>query len=120
MQQVQSLKKNREFRVVYARGKSVANRWLVLYVYPGAQAENRLGIAVGKKVGKSVMRSRIKRLIKESYRLLAPQVHTGFDLVIVARPSSGTLQKQDAFREISRALRGVLKKQNLWREDAAP
>ena len=70
------LKKNIEFRIVYRRGKSLANDLLVLYIYKNKRNKdehghpyNKVGISVSKKVGNSVVRSRSKRLITESYRL---------------------------------------------------
>ena len=70
------LRKNLEFRLVYRRGKSYSNNLLVLYVMKNRRNRderhkefNKVGISVSKKVGKSVIRSRVKRLISESYRL---------------------------------------------------
>jgi ribonuclease P protein component len=71
------LKKNAEFRVVYRKGKSFSNNLLVLYIYKNKKDFNRLGIVVSKKVGKSVIRNRIKRLIKESFRLNCCDLKTG-------------------------------------------
>ncbi len=71
MRFTQSLKKNYQFGFVYNKGKSVADKYLVLYAVRNKRNPdiNRLGITVSKKVGKSVVRSRVTRLIKESYRL---------------------------------------------------
>ena len=65
----ESLKSNRDFKNVYSSGKSYANKYLVMYVLKNNTEENRLGISVSKKVGNSVVRHRITRLIRESYRL---------------------------------------------------
>ena len=64
-----SLKKNDDFRNVYKKGKSFANRYLVMYVLENHTDKNRLGISVSKKVGNSVVRHRVTRLVRESYRL---------------------------------------------------
>ena len=82
-----SLQKNFQFRYVYNRGKSLANKHLVMYVIKNNKnAEtNRLGISVSKKVGKSVVRSRVTRLIKESYRLTENEIKSGYDIVVIAR-----------------------------------
>ena len=69
MEFTESLKKNYQFRFVYNRGKSIANRLLVMYVVRNGTDGNRFGISVSKKVGNSVVRSRITRLLRESYRL---------------------------------------------------
>ena len=80
-----SLKKTREFQKVYKRGKSFANKYLVMYILTTERTENRLGISVSKKVGNSVVRHRLTRLIRESYRLNKDLFIKGIDIVIVAR-----------------------------------
>ena len=82
-----TLKKNIEFRRVYQRGKSTANRNLVLYYLPNNLSELRMGITVSKKVGKSVVRNLVKRRIRESLRELEPLLPQGYDLVWIARAS---------------------------------
>lgn len=106
----QSLRKNFQFRYVYQKGKSFANRNLVLYVIKNGTKENRLGISVSKKVGKSVVRSHVTRLIRESYRALEPNLRSGFDLVVIARNSCADA----SYHEILSSLQHVLKKQGLW------
>ena len=69
MQFSESLKKNRDFQNVYCNGLSYANRFLVMYVLENHLGKNRIGISVSKKVGNSVIRHRVTRLIRESYRL---------------------------------------------------
>jgi ribonuclease P protein component len=83
-----SLKKNKDFQVVYKNGTSKANRYLVMYVYENGLSENRLGISVSKKVGNSVVRHRLTRLIRESYRLNEDQFNSGLDFVVVVRNSA--------------------------------
>lgn len=109
MRHTDSLKKNSQFRTVYHRGKSIANRRLVLYALKNGKSANGLGVSVSKKVGKSVVRSRVNRLIKESYRLNEDRVKTGFDLVFIARAAAASA----SFWEIEDSLRHLLRKQNL-------
>ena len=85
MQYSNSLKKNQDFQKVYRKGTSQANRYLVMYVLKNGHMENRLGISVSKKVGNSVVRHRITRLIRESYRLNETLFERGLDIVVVAR-----------------------------------
>lgn len=95
-----SLKKNRDFRRVYSRGKSAVNRTLVLYKKPNGLAANRLGITVASKVGGAVVRNRVRRRIKEAYRTSEQVFLKGFDLVVVAR-----VRAADAdYKEIHSAL----------------
>ena len=80
-----SIKKNEDFQKVYHSGKSYANKYLVMYVRKNESETGRLGISVSKKVGNSVVRHRIARLIRESYRLNVSKFHSGWDIVVVAR-----------------------------------
>ena len=80
--------KNKDFQVVYKKGKSYANKYLVMYVLDNNTEENRLGISVSKKVGNSVVRHRITRLIRESYRLQESKFQNGFDIVVIARANA--------------------------------
>lgn len=80
-----SLKKTKDFSCVYNKGKSLADRNLVLYVYENGTMNNRLGISVSKKVGNSVVRHHLTRLIRESYRLHEDKFRPGLDLVVVVR-----------------------------------
>ena len=82
---LESIKKNDEFKTVYECGKSYANKYLVMYVHRNDKGKNRLGISVSKKVGNSVVRHRIARLLRESFRLNDEKFHSGWDIVIIAR-----------------------------------
>lgn len=96
----ESLKKNQDFREVYRHGKSYANRLLVMYVRKNGLERNRFGISVSKKVGNSVVRHRLTRLLRESYRLNEEQYQSGLDIVAVVRTSA----KGAGFHEIESAL----------------
>ena len=80
-----SIKKNEDYQKIYHSGKSFANKYLVMYVRKNESETGRLGISVSKKVGNSVVRHRIARLIRESYRLNVSKFHSGWDIVVVAR-----------------------------------
>lgn len=88
MQFSESLKKNRDFQNVYCNGLSYANRFLVMYVLENHLGKNRIGISVSKKVGNSVIRHRVTRLIRESYRLQEALFQNGLDIVVIARVSA--------------------------------
>ena len=80
-----TLKKNKEYRTVYSRGKSVADRHLVIYFLANNLEYCRFGFTVSKKVGNAVTRNRIRRLLKEACRLNGNHWPGGYDLVLVAR-----------------------------------
>ena len=81
----QSLKKNTDFQNVYKNGKSYANKYLIMYILGNNSSVNRYGISVSKKVGNSVVRHRLTRLLRESYRLHEDMFNSGLDMVIVVR-----------------------------------
>ena len=92
--------KNQDFQNVYRKGKSYANKYLVMYLLENNTEENRLGISVSKKVGNSIVRHRITRLIRESYRLQESKFQNGYDMVVVARTNA----KGKSYAEIESAL----------------
>ncbi len=96
----ESLKKTRDFQRVYQHGKSNANRLLVMYTLKNNTERNRFGISVSKKVGNSVVRHHITRLLRESYRLHEEMFHSGWDIVVIARGRA----KQASYHEIKSAL----------------
>ncbi len=83
-----SLRFNRDFRRMYARGKSTAGVYLAFYWSRNRAGRTRLGLTVGSKLGGAVQRNRVRRRIKEAYRLVEDKLTPGFDLVIVARVSA--------------------------------
>ena len=84
----ESLKKNKDFQFVYNKGKYYANKYLVMYILENNSDINRLGISVSKKVGNSVVRHRLARLVRESYRLQESRFQKGLDIVVVCRASA--------------------------------
>ena len=108
-----SLKKNNEFQKVYKEGKSKANKYLVMYVLPNNLSINRLGISVSKKVGNSVVRHHLTRLIRESYRLNSNMFNSGLDIVVVVR----TTARDENYHTIESALMHLGKIQNILKKD---
>jgi len=80
-----SIKKTKDFQKVYRKGKSFANSYIVMYVNKTEEEKTKLGISVSKKVGNSVVRHRITRLIRECFRLNKEKFISGIDIVIIAR-----------------------------------
>lgn len=110
----ESLKKNSDFQRVYRQGKSYANRYFVMYMLKNETDSNRVGISVSKKVGNSVIRHHLKRLIKEAYRLQEDRFHSGFDIVVIARMSAkkiSYLETESALLHLG-SLHEILKYEN--------
>ncbi len=85
MRNYESLKKTGDFSLVYKTGQSKANRQLVMYIRKNELGKNRLGISVSKKVGNSIVRHRLTRVIREVYRLNGMNLEQGWDIVVIAR-----------------------------------
>ena len=96
---MESLKKNEAFQIVFRRGKSYANRYLVMYIMKNELEQNRIGISVSKKVGNSVVRHRLTRLIRESYRLHQNELKSSYDMIVIARKTA----KGRSFQEMESA-----------------
>ena len=100
MKHSESLKKNMDFQNVYKNGKSYANKYQVMYILENQSNKNRIGISVSKKVGNSVIRHRITRLIRESYRLQEEMFNSSLDIVVIARAAAREVE----YNEIESAL----------------
>ncbi|MBE6014776.1 MAG: ribonuclease P protein component [Lachnospiraceae bacterium] len=83
-----SLRKNADFKKVYDLGKSRADKYLVMYIFKNGLEINRLGISVSKKVGNSVIRHHVTRLVREAYRVNENLYKKGYDIVVIGRVSS--------------------------------
>lgn len=79
------LKKPAAFQLVYRQGRSVANRLLVLYIFPNGSADFKIGFAAGKRLGNAVVRNRVKRLMREVFRLHNNRLPRGYDYILVGR-----------------------------------
>lgn len=96
----ESLKKTKDFQQVYSKKTSRADKYLVMYVMKNQLEKNRIGISVSKKVGNSVVRHHLARLIREAYRLNEEHFQKGFDVVIIARVNA----KDCTYHMIERAI----------------
>ncbi len=110
----QGLKKDADFRKVYKKGKSFANRLLVVYILKNNLDISRMGISVSKKVGKSIVRNKVRRLIRENFRLTSmdDKIKTGYDIVFIARVAA----KDSDFQSIQKSMLHLLKKSNMLNE----
>ncbi len=108
----ESLKSNKEFQYVYKNGKSFANKYLVMYIVKNDLDTLRLGISVSKKVGNSVVRHRVTRLIRESFRLNDYKFNSGLDVVVIGRAGA----KGRTYQEISSAVYHLCKLHKIIKE----
>lgn len=111
MKKFNSLKKNNEFNFVYKNGKSYANKNLVMYLVKNDSGKCRIGISVSKKVGNSVVRHRMARLLRECFRLNEDKFNIGLDMVVVVRASAkdfGFFEMQSSYLHLCR-LHKILK-----------
>lgn len=121
MQFSKSLKLNHIFRRLYQKGKSGANKYLVLYCRRNGSQENRIGLTVSAKLGHAVVRNRVRRRLREIYRLHESQFQQGWDLVVVARSRAvdAPYQKlEHAYLSLAKSM-GVMRKEELPGETSA-
>ena len=85
MKKAVTLKENYEFRRMYQRGASAVSSGMVLYCRKNRLGHNRLGLTASTKLGHAVVRNRVRRRLREIYRLNAHRISSGYDIVIVAR-----------------------------------
>lgn len=104
MKQTRPIKENHLFRRLYAKGKSVGGANLVVYARKNGRQENRLGLTVGTKVGKAVRRNKVRRRIREAYRLHELELSIGWDIIIVARVKAAFSSYAQLERELLRLL----------------
>ncbi len=114
MKKTQTIKSNRTFRFLYRKGRSYANPYLALYAHKNRNGTNSIGITVNKKIGKAVVRNRIKRLIRESYRCHEDSIADGYDLVVVSRFKMAGSD----FHKTEKALLDGLRHLGMWKEEA--
>ena len=109
MATLRHLRDESQFRDVRAEGRVLKQPLLTIFVRPNGLPFSRLGITTSKRVGKAVRRNRARRLVRESFRSIAPRLATGLDVVTVGRPGLGEATYQDVRAMIDRAaVRGGL------------
>ncbi len=87
----------------------MANKLLIIYILKNKYGYNRVGFTVSKKVGKSVIRNRVKRLLRESYRLNEEKILQGYDIIFIARNTAS----KASYKEIENAMMHLFRKMKL-------
>ena len=106
------LRRKSDFTSIYNRGKSVGDRYVVVFYRKNNHPYTRKAFLASKKVGNSVKRNRARRLMKESFRLTDFKIPEGYDLIFIARNTIVNAKCQDVKKSLESALKrtGVTKK----------
>lgn len=108
------IKRRYEFKILFTKGKISYGTNIVLYILKNKISHNKLGIAVGKKSGRAVDRNRIKRLIRENYKLLEDNLKCGYSILISVNKKSDV--RNIDFYKIKKDMEKLFKKSELWVE----
>lgn len=107
MSTILKIRKNREYKKVYTSGRYYVEAFLVMYIMKNFSEHNKVGFSVSKKVGKAVVRNRIKRIMKENYRLISGDLKKGHDIIFTARAKGSNAKfydiKNNMFSAVKRA-----------------
>lgn len=103
MKKTVTIKENRDFRRIYQKGRSFVTPQLVVYVRGNHLGSNRLGLTTGVKIGGAVQRNRVRRRLREIYRLNQSRLRQGNDLIIVARTRAVTASYRELEQSFLRA-----------------
>ncbi|HBK84926.1 MAG TPA: ribonuclease P protein component [Firmicutes bacterium] len=110
MRKEERLTKRADFSAVYQNGKSLADRYLVLYYFPRPIEGVKVGISVSRKVAGSVGRNRLKRLVREAWRAQSHRVISGYHLIVIVRVAG----RNATYAQIVRSLEKLTKKAGLF------
>lgn len=98
------LRRKEDFTGIYKKGRSVVERYIVLFYKKNNLQYNRIAFLASKKVGNSVKRNRAKRLMKENYRFLKEFINPGYDIIFIARKSINGKKAYDVEKSMKNAI----------------
>ena len=116
MKNTVSLKENHIFRRLYQKGQSAVSPYLAIYVRRTGRPVSRLGFTVSTKLGHAVVRNRVRRRLREIYRLHEGQIVPGLDLVVVARVKAA----HATYWQLDESFVRLCKKLGVWKKEASP
>ncbi len=108
-----TVKENRDFRRIYRKGRSAVSPCMVVYCQKNRQGRSRLGVTVSTKLGHAVVRNRVRRRLREIYRLNLSRTQSGYDVIVVARIRAA----HTPYQKLEREYLSLLGKLGLLRED---
>lgn len=107
------LRRKDDFDLIYKKGRSIGEKYIVLFYKKNQLSYNRTAFLASKKVGNSVERNRARRLMKENYRFLKDRMKTGYDLIFIAR---NTIKDQKSY-DVGKSMNRAVTKGKLYREE---
>ena len=102
------------FKVMFKKGKYISDQNITVYVLPSKEEKNFLGICVSKKHGNSVVRNKLKRWVREAYKVIEKDVRVGYNIVVLFKKN--VLIKDLSYEKIKEELSNCLEKQGLYNE----
>ena len=106
------LRRKDDFSSIYKKGKSIGERYIVLFYKRNGLSYNRIAFLASKKVGNSVERNRARRLMKENYRFLKSHIKNGYDIVFIARNSINGKKAYD----VEKSMKNAVNKAKLYKK----
>ena len=115
MKKIDTLKKNYEFKNVLNKGKFYRGKYVTIYINKNKEEKNKIGIAISKKIGKANKRNRLKRLIRESYRLQKDNLKKGYNIIFIWNKQADILN--NTYKNVSEDIIKLFNKAGIINEE---
>jgi len=115
MKKIDTLKKNYEFKNVLNKGKFYRGKYVTIYINKNKEEKNKIGIAISKKIGKANKRNRLKRLIRESYRLQKDNLKKGYNIIFIWNKQADILN--NTYKNVSKDIIKLFNKAGIINEE---